>query len=43
MLTIHIYILDVGILIPLVRVALVLVMGAAVIKLIEQYIPFVGS
>ena len=43
MLTINVFLLDVGILIPLVRVAFVLVMGAAVIKLIEQYIPFVGS
>ena len=43
MLTINVFILDVGILIPLVKVALILVMGATIITLVEQYIPFVGS
>jgi hypothetical protein len=43
MLTINVYMLDVGLLIPLVRVAFVLVLGATIIKLVEQYIPFVGS
>ena len=41
--TINVYLPDVSILMPVIQTVFVLVISAAIIKLIERWIPFFGS